>query len=253
MNTVTEIKTALDRILGITENDTGVRVNTHCLYPNNSFVRVAVQNVGVAFVVSDEGGAFREVEQSGATIDFSDKKFTKTLHAQGLHMKGGVIFSSPVSREWLPLAIAMVGNASKETADWIFEHWNMTRGAKFKDVLKDALKIEFQEVKEQQINGVSNKSHTFDNVVQFLNGSRLLVDAVVRDSNSINARVVANLDVKNAGYEKLHQAIVYDDDREDWAASELSLLQVSGVPIIPFTKSGIVLKRFASGGYRLGV
>ena len=249
MNTIEEIAIALQRIQGMTEIENGVRVNTHCMYPSSSFVRVAVLGAGESFTVSDDAGAFREAEQAGATLDFSDRKFSKTLHAQGLHMRNGVIFSSPVSREMLPLAIAMVANASKETADWIFEHWNVARGVKFKDLLKGILKVQFPDVQEQHISGVSNKAHVFENVIQLKDGKRLLVDAVVRDANSVNARVVANLDVLRAAHAQLQQAIVYDDAQEKWGAAELSLLAVSGVPVIPFSKSDFTFQKVSSEGF----
>lgn len=251
MNTFEKITTALQRIQGMTEIENGVRVNTHCMYPSNSFVRVTVLGSGESFTVSDDAGAFREAEQAGATLDFSDKKFSKTLHAQGLHMRNGVIFSDPVSNERLPLAIAMVANASKETADWIFEHWNVARGAKFKDILKRILQVQFPDIQEQHISGVSNKAHVFENVIQLKDGNRLLIDAVVRDANSVNARVVANLDVLQAQHAQLKQAIVYDDAHEKWGAAELSLLAVSGVPVIPFSKSDFTFKRVSREGFHL--
>ena len=238
------IRAALDQLSGYSEVENGVRLNSHCMYPNNGFVRVLVMGAGDSFTVSDEGGAFREAVLAGAEVDYTDRKFAKAVSAQGLNMRHGVIMSPSVTFEALPMAIALVANASKETADWMFEHWRLTRERKFKDILKTILKVEFNAVKQQTFTGDSNKPHTFDTVVQFMNGSRLLVDAVSKDPNSINARVLANLDVKNANHDNLEQRIVYDDE-EDWGAADLSLLRVSGVPIVPFSKSVPVLKALA--------
>lgn len=237
------VKDALAGISAFSEIPNGVRLSTHCLYPSNAPVRVLVMGAGDSFTVSDEAGAFREAFLAGGEVDYSDRKFAKAMSAQGLHMKDGVISSPTVSREALPTAIMLVANASKETADWIFEHWKINHARKFKEILKELLRAEFPKVHEQSIVGESNKPHTFENVVQFMNGSRLLVDAVVKDANSINARVVANLDIANAGYENLHQRIVYDDD-DEWSAADLSLLRVSKVGLIPFSKSQEVLKGF---------
>lgn len=245
MNTLLQIKASLEKFSGLSEIPNGVRVNTHCMYPNNGYVRVLVMGAGDEFYVSDEGGAFREAEVSGAVFQYSDKKFSKALAHQGLSMKHGIIKSPRVGADALLLAITLVANASKETAEWIFDHWKIEKNRKFKEILKESLRREFPTVQEQKITGVSNKPHSFDTVVQFLNGSRLLVDAVVKDSNSMNARVVANLDVKNAEYTGLTQRIVYDDD-EEWNAEDLSLLRVSGVPIIPFSKSTAALRAIAA-------
>lgn len=238
------VKAALERIAGYAAIDNGVRLNTHCLYPNNGFVRVVVYGAGNEFFVTDEGGAFREASKAGADVHYKDRKFTIALSRQGLQIKDGAISTPIVSMDALPAAITLVANASKETAEWIFEHWKLERTRKFKDLLKTLLKIEFIDVKEQDITGVSNKPHSFDSVVQFLNGSRLLVDAVIKDSNSVNARVVANLDVKNAEHLGLVQSIVYDDE-DEWGAADLNLLKVSGVSVVPFSKAGMVLKRIA--------
>ena len=78
-----------------------------------------------------------------------------------------------------------------------------------------------------------------------MNGSQLVVDAVSKDANSINARVVANLDVKSAEHPKLIQRIVYDDE-EDWRADDLTRLQMSCVTLAAFSKSEQVLRRIAT-------
>jgi hypothetical protein len=236
------IRSALDSVAGFADTENGVRLNTHCLYPNNGAVRVLVMGAGDSYFVTDEGGAFQEAISAGANIDYSDRKFTRALQSQGLRMERGAILSPMVSVDALPTAIMLVANASKETADWIFEHWRLGRARKFKELLKELLRVEFKDVQEQAITGESNKPHTFDAVVQFMNGSRLLVDAVTKDPNSMNARVVANLDVKNAEHQGLIQRIVFDDENDDWGAADLNLLKVSGVPLVPFSRSREVLR-----------
>ena len=66
----------------------------------------------------------------------------------------------------------------------------------------------------------------------------------MHDPSSINARVVANIDVKLAKYEKLDQRIVYDDG-ENWSADDLSLLQVGNTPVVPFSKAADVIGRLS--------
>ena len=245
MNLASEIKVRLDSLYSFVEVANGVRFNTHCLYPNNGFVKVVVLGAGNSFFVSDEGGAVRESEIAGASLDNPDRMFAKTLKAQGLQMHHAAIISQQVSLDDLPAAIALVANASKEIAESIFDEWRLARNRNFKEMLRRFLKIEFSDksVQEQSIVGTSTKAHSFDTVVQFLDGSRLLVDAVLRDVKSINSRVVANLDVKQANHPQLSQSIVYDDE-EDWNLTDLNLLHVSNVPIIPFSKSQVALRQF---------
>ena len=173
------------------------------------------------------------------------------MAAQGLQMDGGIIRSPSVNLDALPTAIALVANASKETAEWLFDHWKLERTRKFKEQLKELLKTQYNDVNQQSITGVSSKPHTFDNVIQLSNGKRLLVDAVIKDSNSMNSRVVANLDVKRAEHQSLVQTIVYDDE-EDWGAADLSLLQVSSVPVIAFSKARPALTTLLARSYANG-
>jgi hypothetical protein len=71
----------------------------------------------------------------------------------------------------------------------------------------------------------------------------LIIDAVAHDASSINARVVANLDIKSVGDPLIDQRIVYDD-QEEWTPADLNLLQV-GAPAIPFSRSEEVIYRLA--------
>jgi hypothetical protein len=81
----------------------------------------------------------------------------------------------------------------------------------------------------------SNKAHKFQNVVTLSGGRRLIVDPRSNDASSINARVVANLDVKATNNPTLEQRLIYDDE-EAWTAADLNLLQ-GGAPSIPFSRS----------------
>jgi hypothetical protein len=101
-------------------------------------------------------------------------------------------------------------------------------------------------VRAGRIIGGSNKEHAFDSIIFMPNGKRIVVDPVVHDMKSINARVVANMDVQRAGYDDLEQRIVYDDS-DEWKASEINILQF-GATVIPFSKAPRVLSRLAAAG-----
>jgi hypothetical protein len=94
-----------------------------------------------------------------------------------------------------------------------------------------------------RIVGASNKPHKFSNVISFPNGKKLIVDAVARDASSINARVVANFDVKSANDPSIEQRIVYDDG-ERWSPADLSLLQMGATPV-PYSRARDVIRRVA--------
>jgi hypothetical protein len=78
------------------------------------------------------------------------------------------------------------------------------------------------------------------------NDIRLVVDPVINEASSINARVIANLDVRQANYKGLVQRIVYDET-DRWKAEDLRLLNV-GATATPFGVAREVIARLAPPG-----
>ena len=154
--------------------------------------------------------------------------------------------TTPLPIEAVAVAVAHVANTAKEAASWLYEHGGVRRRRDFRELLAAFLSEDFRDqVAETRLVGASNKPHKFVNVISFANGRKLVVDAVANDPSSINARVVANLDVRtNKELRGLVQQIVYDDD-ERWSASDLNLLQV-GATIVPFSKARDVIELVAN-------
>lgn len=220
--------------------DGDVVVNTHCMYPSNGSVQVYVSEVPTGFVVSDGGGAMRELVTAGA--EFGKHQDEKCLHiaqAQGLKFDRGVVQAPTVPAGSLALAVIMVANVSKEIADQLFAAWKPKRERDFKRLVREMLTHELRvNPTLGLLYGKSNKHHKFDNVFTFPSGKRAAVDAVVNDANSMNSRVLANLDVITSDtIERVSQAIIYDDS-QPWKANDLSYLHISRVPIIPFSQAG---------------
>lgn len=232
------ISNGLSPFLDFAQIESGVSVKTHCLYPSNATVTVSVRGGPGGYVVMDDGRAMREAAMAGADIPGSLKKYEKIAYKQGLLLSNGIVKSPQVSAEVVPAAIILVANASKELADYIFSTWKSSNKRDFKESVRLLLSHDFPgvRVEEEKFSGESNKVHTFDNVIKLRDGSRLIIDPVLRDANSINARVIAHLDLKKANLEAVEQRIVFDDEKEKWQSNELAVLQFSGVPIIPFSK-----------------
>lgn len=245
MSLISIVKSALDEIVRVGEYAEGVYVTTPCMYPGNSFVQVIVYGAQNTFSVSDNGGAIRELEGTGASVLKTDKILRAFVKDAGLNYKDGSIFAPICSLEELPIAISMVANASKEMADWLFQTTKVKRTRDFKAIVRAFLKSNFENklLNNGVIVGASNKPHAFENVLVLSASKKLIIDPVILDPSSINARVVANMDVRLAGIEGLEQRIIYDDE-DDWHAEDLNLLQV-GASVIPFSKSGDVIRRIA--------
>jgi hypothetical protein len=223
----------------------GVRVTTHCLYPSNGTVSVLVRGGMNEFLVTDDGGALSEARASGLAESATDKQIRGLLKPYGLKVKDGAIYSPVVRLEELSAAILLVANAAKEVADWSLGHLRFQAKRNFKAELTALLERHFQDnLKAAPIIGSSNRPYKFDHVIYLPAGRRLIVDPVVNDSSSINARVVANLDVRMAGDPTLSQLIVYDDQTE-WSSADLKVLEV-GASTVPFSYAEATIQRLVA-------
>lgn len=244
MNTVETVKNALSEVSSLEETSNGVRVSTHCLYPSNSLVSVFIRGGEDTFVVSDEGRALIELTSSGVDLQHSRRAIANFASSQGVEYKNGVIYSPLASLMELPAAIILVANASKEIATHLFSHTHIKRRRNFKELVHQFLSAKFdgQRVKQMELVGESNKPHKFENVIVLNSEEKLIVDPVIHDPASINARVVANFDVKNRKLSGIEQRIIYDDE-DDWSPSDINLLTF-GAKVIPFSKADQALQQF---------
>ncbi len=224
--------------------DDGLIVTTHCMYPSNGLVQVRVRGGERTIVASDEGGAVGEATAAGVAAH--DRALAHLVKDQGLLIQKGVVHTPRMPIEATPLAILLVANASQEVARWLFEHTKIRRSRDFKALLADFLLKKFDNrVAPASISGNSLKVHKFSNVIDLDHQRRLIVDPVANEPSSINARVVANLDVKAVNNPLIIQRLVYDDE-DEWSASDLNLLQVVGAPVVPFSRIDEVISRIAA-------
>jgi hypothetical protein len=235
---------SLRSLFPIEEMPDGLRVTTACMYPSNGLVRVALRGGLESLVASDDGEALGEAAAAGIEITEPDRLLGNFVRQRGLSLRNGVILTEAIPTSAVAVAVAHVANTAKEAASWLYEHGSVKRRRDFCELLASFLADTFREqVAEAKLFGASNKPHKFANVISFPNGRKLIVDAVANDPSSINARVVANLDVRASKNLRIEQRIVYDDE-EHWSAPNLSLLQV-GATIVPFSKAREVIKRVA--------
>jgi len=239
----------LDRRLGemapIMRIHDGLRVTTHCMYPSNGLIQVTVRGGTTTIVASDEGGAIGEALAAGIPMRDFSRQLAHRVKDQGLFFKDGVIFTPRMPMEAAPLAVLLVANSSQDIARWLYEHAKIKPTRDFRALVESFLKKTFEsKVAPATIIGHSRKPHKFANVISFPSGKRLIVDAVVNDPNSINSRVVANLDVKANNDPLIDQRIVFDDE-DNWTPADLNLLQVGAI-LVPFSRSPEVIGRIAA-------
>lgn len=223
---------------------THVIVPTYSMYPSNSAVQVFIEGGANTFVVSDGGGALESIHNAGA-LQLKAMRYLKDAATRsGLRVSlSGWIYASGVPRKMLTTSISMVAESSKSAADLLLRHFKPDLGRDFRRDLDRVLATAFSNHMHRngKLLGASNKSHSFDYVIDVGDIGKLVVDAVVPDANSINSAIVAHLDLRAAHREDVKQRIVFDD-RMKWRSSDLALLKV-GAPPIAYTEVTHSLQR----------
>lgn len=226
------------------EIDGALRITTPCLYPSGGLVRVTVRGGTRELIASDEGEALGEALSAGIVLPDAEKLVRHFVKSHRLHMRAGVLFTDLFAPDETAVAVAQVANAAKDLAGWLYDHGGVRRSHDFKKLLSAFLVDRFREqVTETRLLGASQKTHKFPTVISFANGRKFIVDPVINDPASINARVVANLDIKAKNDPMIEQRIVYDD-AQTWTSADIALLQV-GATVVPFSRSKEVIERVA--------
>lgn len=219
-----------------------VLVNSQCIYPSNSIVRVTIRGGGATCVVSDEWGAYNEICDAGGDGEKARKVIESQARRHGLKSSKGNIHTPQLDIRDVTAAIALVANASSDVARYLFSAVKPAR-RDFKYTLRDFLYKKFNGAVKHDINllGFSNKVHKFENAIVLGGEKMLIVDPVSVDRASVNSRLVAHLDIQRKNISGIQQRIVYDDEA-DWAGEDLNLLTI-GAPVVAFSKADRVIGR----------
>ena len=224
-----------------------VVVPTHCLYPSNGIVNVYVEEGRELFLVHDDGGAFDQLHAAGGYEASPMSIIRNAVRRKGLAVSDNrAIYAKDVPREGLVGAIALVANASQDAAHSLISRMRPMARRVLTEEVETILDLRFPSrwKREEAHIGYSNKQHRFDYAVSLKNDSTLLMDIVKPEASSINAAVVAHLDVQRAKPKGLVHRVIFDDE-DKWSSENLSLLGVGAVPI-PMSVANQVLERLAA-------
>ncbi len=228
-----------------------VAVPTHCLYPSNKVVSVMISGGPRECVVSDNGGAISELTTSGLLLSNKDGHFAHIKDLckdRGVKFSQGQVVSPPVPIEGLVSALVMVANASKDIANWGIQSIKPRRKRNMRSEVSRILGRHFsadQISALEHVTGASTRRYPVDWVVRVDSAWRLLVDVVLPEPSSINAKAIAHMDIhglqgkkNDLGDVKFESVLTYDAD-DEWKSSDLSLLQMAGklVPMSALEKS----------------
>lgn len=206
---------------------------TFSFYPSNAMVQVFIEPAGEQFIVSDGGGALNTLHGAGG-YDLPYEKIIGWLtRRRGFHLSPeGWLLSQRVKGSDLPGTITETIELSKICAEVLLKHFKVHEAPDFRSALDRQLQSRFRSAVHKKVHlpGASNKSHTFDYLINLPSGRSLVIDTVVPEASSVNAALVSHLDLRNADRRDIRQAIVFDDEA-DWKSSDLALLRMAAPPI----------------------
>lgn len=238
-----------------------VAVPTHCLYPTNKAVSVLISGGPRECVVSDNGGALDELTACGLT-EFVTESFklhvSSVCKGRGVRYSNGHIVSPPVPLEGLPTALAMVANTSSEVAHWGLRSLKPRRKRSLRSEISRILGHYFsaeQILAQEHITGHSTRRYPIDWVIRMSSSAKVLIDMVLPEPSSINAKAIAHMDIRgishlpNSASEGHFETFLAYDDEDEWKSSDLSLLKMAGrlVPLKTFDRSISKLARTHAG------
>jgi SAM-dependent methyltransferase len=228
---------------GPSEDEGRVLVPTHCLYPSNGVVSVVVEGGADRFRVHDDGAALDELESAMGVVPYPLSIMRAATRRQGVEVTdAGVIFAPLTNFADLAATIILVANASKDAANRLIDSMKPRPRRNFRFELEKLLESEFGHMPLRRASSVIGlrKPHKFDYVVHVSEQRQLLLDAVMPEASSINAAVVAHLDVRQAKLRNVVQRIVYDDE-ETWKAEDLDFgcgIGRTAAPLAAFLTAG---------------
>jgi hypothetical protein len=210
-------------------------------------VNVYVEAGATHFLVHDNGEALDQLRAMGGHEPYPGAVLRAAARRDGLKVSEAYrIFASAVPLEGLESAIVLVANVARDAADMLIARHRPMPRRPLGEELEAILNIQFPALwrKEEMLIGESNKHYRFDYAVTLPSKEKLVIETVNPDASSINAAVVAHLDVRNANPRGLIQRIVYDD-HDKWPAESLRLLRV-GAPPLALSAANDALRRLAA-------
>lgn len=176
------------------QTPSGMRVETHCLYPSFDPVDVFVVRHGEGFIVTDGGGAAASAWEHGR--ESVDHCLVKASSRFGATTNGTVIEAKADNIDWLRSAILAVANASASAAEAALERAAQAAESAMADQIFEALShiVPKAAIARDFVHrGSSGRKWRYD-FGATANDNLLLVNAVSPHHNSISAKYVAFAD-----------------------------------------------------------
>ena len=222
------------------ETSLGIEVQLPVVYPNGNCVSVVVTVAGGNYVVHDAGFGAMTLTASGVELTrVLAQRLSRLGQDYGCEFVDGRM-SRACTEKQLPLAIALVANASRAVGDQLWEH-KERKIRDFRRQVQLALGRALPEdrVRKLQIIGDSGTPYKVSHVVLSVDKRRQLAFIEpIPDQNSVDRRFREFSDIQTTEeYQGVARIAVYDD-KAPWRDGDLAVLgRVSNiVPFANFSK-----------------
>lgn len=218
------------------ETNLGIEVQLPVVYPNGQCVSVVVTVVGGNYVVHDAGFGAMALTASGVDLTKAlAHKLARLGKDYGCEFIDGRM-SRACAETQLPIAIALVANASRAVGDQFFEQ----RERKIRDFRREVSlaltrALPDDRVRMLQVVGSSGTTYKVSHVVLSPDKSRQLAFVEpIPDQQTVDRKFREFSDISaTQDYEDVARIAVYDD-RSQWREGDLAVLgRVSN--IVPFS------------------
>lgn len=215
-------------LVDVREGSLGLEVELPVVYPTGETVVVTVAFEGEAYNVHDSGNGAAALSAYGLSItDNLAKRLVEIAAHYGCEFLDGRMTRRAQHTE-LPVAVAIVANASRSIADQLLA----PRGAPIVDFKTEALQVLRESVGARRIRenerllGASGFPYTASAVILSEDESQSLgLVEPIRDHEAATKKFREFWDIKeNADLKRLERIALYDDRRQ-WSAPDLNLLQ----------------------------
>jgi hypothetical protein len=219
------IERSLASFAALRQDEGGVAVATHCLYPGGDGVTVRVDVEAAGYRVSDDGGGWTALLQAG--IDPSPSQLRRAHAAAedgGIAFRDGAFVADEIGESQLGAAILMVANASQRWARDVLDEQGRRVERDLKRRVFEQLRRIFPAAaieQDRSIVGDSTKAYHIAQTVT-LADRLLLIEPVANQANALAATFLKFSDIGKAQPDWPRETIIQAKSR--WKAEDLNVL-----------------------------
>lgn len=234
-------------LISARETNLGIEVQLPVVYPNGQCVSVVVTVAGGNYIVHDAG--FGAMSLTAAGVDLTKvlaQRLSRLGQDYGCEFVDGRM-SRVCTENQLPIAIALVANASRAVGDQVWEH-RERRVRDFRKEVQLALGRALPEdrVRKLQVIGDSGTTYKVSHVILSADKTRQLAFVEpIPDQQTVDRKFREFSDIKiTEEYDEVARIAVYDD-KAPWRDGDLALLaRVSN--IVPFDSFPLRIERLVT-------